>query len=232
MSRHLLSPLAVGLVLGIPMLLLQRSVAETRSAAIALVTAWMLVVAVALAIYVRRRPEFRVPVLGTWLAVVVGTLAIGYVTGFRDMRVDEQVAMAATRASAAERERGLAAQTAEPASRPRMRRSRVVELARGTFAGADGHAGTGRATVVAQPDGRRLLTFTRFDVDPDVDVDVYLTASPDSVDDRIELGDLKGNIGDQQYEIPARANLGRYPNGILWCKPFTVRIAVATLGIS
>jgi Electron transfer DM13 len=74
-----------------------------------------------------------------------------------------------------------------------------------------------------------LLTFTDFDVDPGVDVEVYLTPGTDSVDDRLELGGLKGNVGDQQYEIRADADLRRYDTVILWCTPFTVRIAVAPL---
>ena len=45
-----------------------------------------------------------------------------------------------------------------------------------------------------------------FDVDPGVDVDVYLTRGDDDVADRIELGDLKGNVGDQQYAIPGGAD--------------------------
>ena len=74
-----------------------------------------------------------------------------------------------------------------------------------------------------------MLTFTDFDVDPGVEVEVYLTPGTDSVDDRVELGGLKGNVGDQQYEIPADADLRRYDTVILWCTPFTVRIAVAPL---
>ena len=83
--------------------------------------------------------------------------------------------------------------------------------------------------MVEQPGGERVLTFTEFDVDPGVDVEVYLTPSTESVDDRVELGGLKGNVGDQQYEIPADADLREYSNVILWCTPFTVRIAVAEL---
>jgi hypothetical protein len=52
--------------------------------------------------------------------------------------------------------------------------------------------------------------------------------SPD-VSDRVELGNLKGNVGDQHYDIPAEANLNRYGTVVLWCNPFTVRIAVAVL---
>ena len=227
MTRYVSPALVVGFLLGLPMLVLQRWVAETRFAAIALVIAWMAVVGIGLVLYVRRRPSLRLPVLGTWVAIVAGTIAIGYLTGFRDERVDENVVVASASLSGADLDRALApAASAEPTPKP----AGPVELAKGSFAGADGHAGTGVATLIKQPNGSRVLTFTEFDVDPGVDVDVFLSADPDDISDRIELGDLKGNVGDQQYDVPADADLGRYSNVILWCEPFTVRIAFASLG--
>ena len=223
MRRTLTLALITAIALGIPMLILQRWVTETRSVAIVLVVAWIALVGAVAVLLTRTRPELRRPVLGTWAAVVIGTVAVGWWTGFRDTEVMEDVAVAGTRASAVQRERALGADAPEP------RQNRSVELARGSFSGEDGHSGTGAATVVAQPSGERLLTFTRFDVDPGADVEVYLSTSSDEVSDRIELGGLKGNVGDQQYEIPADADLRRYPNVVLWCTPFTVRIAVATL---
>ena len=228
MRRLLLPAITVALVLGIPMLVLQRWVAETRFAAIVLVLAWFAVVGLGIAVYVLRRGDRRLVVGATYLAILAGTLAIGYWTGFRDMVVDEDVAMAAARPAPAERDRALSG--ADRAGRTGVE-SRPVELARGSFAGADGHEGTGLATVIDRPADGRVLTFTRFDVDPGVDVDVFLSASPTDVSDRIELGGLKGNVGDQQYEIPAGADLRRYPNVVLWCNPFTVRIAVAELDV-
>ena len=226
MRRWLISFTAVGALIGIPALILQRWVAETRFAAIVLVLAWFALVGIGLAFFVWRRRDLRLPLLGAFTLILAGTIAVGYWTGFRDMVVDEDVAMAASRATAEQRERGLSGERAAEADpKPRA----PVELASGPFAGADGHAGTGTATIVESPDGERLLTFTQFDVDPGVDVDVFLTASPDSVDDRVELGGLKGNVGDQQYEVPAGTDLRRYANVILWCTPFTVRIAVAEL---
>ena len=165
-------------------------------------------------------------------------MAIGYWTGFRDTVVDEDVVVASARASSAERDRGLAEATPPDAARSDGNAAQgggpagraPVELAQGEFAGADGHAGSGIASVIQEPSGQRLVTFTDFDVDPGVDVDVYLVPGDGSdVSDRIDLGNLKGNVGDQQYEIPADASLSRYSTVVLWCKPFTVRIAVARL---
>ena len=133
--------------------------------------------------------------------------------------------MAASRPPAAERESGLRRRAA-----PARRRRRGRSSSRAARSPAPtGTPGTGTATVVERPAAQRVLTFTEFDVDPGVDVDVFLSASPEDIDDRIELGDLKGNVGDQQYEIPADADLRSYSNVVLWCNPFTVRIAVAEL---
>lgn len=226
MRRFLISAAAVGVLLGLPMLILQRWVAETRFAAIVLVLIWIAIVGVGLLVYAWRRPGLRVALLAPYAAIVAATVLVGYATGFRDERVDEQVVMASSRASDAERAVSLAGEAGAGGA---VGAARPVELARGEFRGEDGHAGTGVATVVEEPGGDRVLTFTEFDVDPGVDVDVYLTRSDDDVADRIELGDLKGNVGDQQYAIPAGTDLGEYAHVVVWCKPFTVRIAVASL---
>ncbi len=225
----LLTVAVVGAALGIPMLILQRYVAETRGAAIALVAVWLVLVGIVLLAVTRGRPDLRLAAGGTWVAVLVGTVAIGYWTGFRDTEVMEDVAMASTVASAAERDRGLGG-GASPAEDRAPGADGPVELASGAIAGADGHSGTGTATVVERPDGARVLTLTGFEVDPGPNVEVYLTPTTESVSDRVELGDLKGNVGDQQYEIPGDADLREYSNLVLWCTPFTTRIAVAELG--
>jgi hypothetical protein len=229
--RNLIAAIATASALGVGSLVLQRWVASTRGAAIALVVAWFVLVSVVALIYLRRRPELRLPVLGTIGAVLVATVAIGYLTGFRDREVDEDVVMAASRADTAAKAAGLAG--SEGSERAGGERAKApagpVSLATGSFVGQDGHAGKGTAEVIQAPGGERTLTFTDFDVDPGVEVEVYLTPDVGSVDDRVELGGLKGNVGDQQYEIPAGADLGRYDSVVLWCTPFTVRIATAEL---
>ena len=84
--------------------------------------------------------------------------------------------------------------------------------------------------MVRDANGTRQLTFTDFDVDPGPGVVVYLARDERNTGDVIELGDLKGNVGDQQYTVPADADLSSYDTVILWCVPFTTRIAVAPLG--
>jgi hypothetical protein len=224
---RLIAAIAVAAALGVGLLVLQRWVAETRGAAIALVGIWFAAVGIVALLAVRRRPELRAPVLGSYVAIAVASAAIGYWTGFRDTEVDEDVVMATAAANAADRQSALAGEV--PSEQERERPAGPVELATGAFAGADGHAAAGRATVVREQDGDRILTFTDFDVDPGPGIVVYLARDEANVDDVIELGDLKGNVGDQQYEIPADANLSEYGTVILWCVPFTTRIAVAGL---
>ncbi len=223
---------AVAAGLGIPLLVLQRWVATTRFGAMALVAIWIVLFGVGLFVYLRRHPELRLAAGGTFAAIVISAGAIGYWTGFRDKTVDEDVVVATAKAAPQEREASLGGTAADPVPAPAKpaKPAAPVEIAAGTFSGKDGHAGSGTATVVKQPGGGRVVTFTNFDVDPGVDVDVYLTPGDGSnVDDRVELGNLKGNVGDQQYEIPADADLGKYSTVTLWCKPFTVRIATAPL---
>jgi Electron transfer DM13 len=236
MNRERLIPAVVlASILGIGLLVLQRWVAETRDVAIALVGVWFALVGVAVLVLSSRRAELRLPLLGTFAAVLLGTVAIGYFTGFRDTQVDEDVVVASERVPDTDRDAALAAAppsdaTDAKADKPEPDKpSGPVELSQGDFVGVDGHSAAGVATVVRDPEGNRSLTFTGFNVDPGPGVVVWLTQSGDDLDDRIELGGLKGNVGDQEYAVPDDADLRKYDTVVLYCTPFTVRIAVAPL---
>ncbi|WP_423916757.1 DM13 domain-containing protein [Candidatus Poriferisodalis sp.] len=104
----------------------------------------------------------------------------------------------------------------------------------GTF-GARSHPASGVAVVLT--DGTQ--TFLRFDddfaTDNGPDLNVYLTAAgPDAsvgdlAADFVDLGDLKGNIGAQNYEIPADVDLDRYRTVAIWCVRFSVVFGTAEL---
>jgi Electron transfer DM13 len=51
--------------------------------------------------------------------------------------------------------------------------------------------------------------------------------SEGEVEDYIDLGSLKGNRGDQQYEIPRNVDLDRYSTAVIWCRAFSVLFARA-----
>jgi len=236
MSRERILPALVAAgALGIGLLVLQRWVAETKFAAIVLVGIWFAIVGAAVLIYARRRADLRVPVLGTYAAIALATVAVGYLTGFRDTTVNENVVMASERVSEADRDSALAGASAPAPEKEEAKKTKSekpvepVELSRGGFAGADGHAGSGTATVIRDSDGSRSLTFTDFDVDPGAKVVVWLTESETDLEEKIDLGTLKGNVGDQAYALPDEADLRRFDTVVLYCTPFTVRIAVAPL---
>jgi hypothetical protein len=88
--------------------------------------------------------------------------------------------------------------------------------------------------VIELAEGGRVLTFRNFDVDPGAGgLRIYMTAGvPESdgeVKDFVELAPLKGTKGNQQYKLPNRLNLKRYGTVVIWCVPFTTRIAQAPL---
>ena len=97
------------------------------------------------------------------------------------------------------------------------------------------HATSGRARVLQLPDGRRYVRFDRFHTSNGPALKVYLSAAPpvgpgDAFDDRyVDLGDLKGNIGEQNYAIPRDVDLGRYRSVVVWCKRFSVPFGAAAL---
>ena len=97
------------------------------------------------------------------------------------------------------------------------------------------HATSGRARVLAYPDGRRYVRFEDFRTSNGPALKVYLSAAPatgpaGTFDDRyVDLGDLKGNIGTQNYAIPRDVRLGGYRSVVVWCKRFGVAFAAAPL---
>ena len=218
-------------LIGAGSFVLQRWVAETMDAAVILSVIWAGLVSIPFLLAARRRRELAVPVIAALtVGAIVGGFAYWYYS-IRDTRVDEDVTVASVEAEGVMRAAALRGEPeGQPAPPERQMPPAPVVLAEGTFSGADGHAGSGVATVVGHPDGSRSVTFTEFDVDPGVQVEVYLVPGDGSdVSDRVELGSLKGNVGDQEYEIPAEADLMSHSTVVLWCVPFTVRIAVAPL---
>jgi hypothetical protein len=107
-------------------------------------------------------------------------------------------------------------------------------LSAGTFRSHE-HATTGSARVIAAVDGRRYLRFEDFETSNGPALKVYLSAAPadapgDRFDDRFaDLGDLKGNIGDQNYAIPSNLRLDDYRSVVVWCKRFSVAFGAAAL---
>jgi hypothetical protein len=96
------------------------------------------------------------------------------------------------------------------------------------------HDTAGHAAIIT--DGRqRFVRLTDFTTSNGPDVHVYLTAGvtadgPEAAfdDDFVELGALKGNLGDQNYEVPPAAD-GRYRTVVIWCDRFNAVFGAADL---
>ena len=110
----------------------------------------------------------------------------------------------------------------------------IVTLAQGSFIPRD-HPGEGTASVLTDGSEQRFLRFENFSTDNGPDLRVYLSntdANADSGtfdDDFIDLGVLKGNIGDQNYEIPPGVDLGVYDTVVVWCVRFSSAFTAADL---
>lgn len=106
----------------------------------------------------------------------------------------------------------------------------------GTFVGADAfHQGEGSVTLYTLPSGERVLRFENFEVTNGPDLHVILTRHPqpasraDVGDDYVDLGSLKGNQGNQNYSLPNDLDIDGYQSVVIYCQPFHVVFATATL---
>lgn len=99
-----------------------------------------------------------------------------------------------------------------------------------------GHPGTGTVLVYRQPDGSHVIRFENLDVSNGPDLLVILSASP-LVDDRgaysaveyLSLGDLKGNQGNQNYEVSADVSLDDFQTVAIWCRRFNYTFNAADI---
>ncbi len=100
------------------------------------------------------------------------------------------------------------------------------------------HQTSGRATVYKGTDGKQYLRLTDFTTSNGPDVHVVLAQSDDKDLgqeivkgdlNRIELGALKGNQGDQNYDLPASADLNQYGTVVIYCERFHAIFGLAKL---
>lgn len=111
--------------------------------------------------------------------------------------------------------------------------SHIIES--GNFSGVM-HPTTGTATIYRLGDGTLMLRFTNFRTSNGPDVHVYLVASEDAKDTEtvkraafIDLGTMKGNIGDQNYALGTDLDFAKYRTVSIWCKRFAINFGAAPL---
>ena len=120
-------------------------------------------------------------------------------------------------------------------AKPEASAGSPTRLASGSFHSV-AHKSSGTATLYKLADGSRVLRLTDFETSNGPDVHVYLVAAQDAADNDtvtrsgfIELGSLKGNIGDQNYDLPSDVDLTKYRAVTIWCRRFSVNFATAPL---
>ena len=97
------------------------------------------------------------------------------------------------------------------------------------------HGADGSATIYALPEGNRVLRFEDFRSKNGPDLHVYLSKEvPASTfaglgDSEVDLGALKGNVGNQNYDIPADVDLSQYKSVVIYCVPFHVVFSSAEI---
>jgi hypothetical protein len=174
-----------------------------------------------------------VPVLVGGAAVAVAALAV-----FQPWRlfVDVEVveALPTSAASAPPTATAPSTTSAEPSPQP----TAPVVLATGRFVTHE-HPTTGTVRVLELPDGSRVLRIEGLDTTNGPDLRVWLSDQPvlegrDGwfvFDDGayVELGELKGNRGDQNYALPADVDLDALSSVSIWCARFSVSFGAASL---
>src|SRR5215469_13758190 len=98
------------------------------------------------------------------------------------------------------------------------------------------HPTTGTATIYQMGDGSRVLRLTSFRTSNGPDVHVYMVAADDAKDVAtvekagfVDLGVIKGNIGDQNYTLGSDLDLAKYRAVSIWCKRFSKNFGAAAL---
>jgi hypothetical protein len=216
MTRFLAAPAAAVVVL-IGVWVAGGVITDSFEASFVLTGLWFAVAGVA-ALLVGRR--FR-PVLWPLLAGYAVTAAVvsGYLAWamFDDKTVNEQVPVAAPAS-----ERPVA-----PAGADAPAPENVLE-ASGPFRSGEPET-SGRAELVRLRDGRRVVTLTGFETSPGPDLRVRLVpgATGDGgADGAVDLGALKGNRGNQVYDVPDGARGGSV---VIWCRAFSATFGHAVL---
>jgi hypothetical protein len=196
-----------------------------------------------LTVEARRRRRIRT-------IVAAGIAVVGLVIGlvlfkpwllFVDVRVDEQLPTVATATAQAQPSpvdsppaSAVPSAAVPSASAP----AGPVQLAAGSLISHE-HTTSGIVRIIKQQDGVRVLTLEDLDTSNGPDVHVWLSAAhvvegtggwfTSGSADHYDLGVIKGNQGNQVYEIPADVDLSKYKSVDLWCVQFSVSFGAAEL---
>jgi Electron transfer DM13 len=183
-------------------------VTNSFRASMALVAVWYAAAGIGVLVLGLRRRSLRAP---AWTGYALTAAAVGAFlawTTLRDRVAHERVLVGVP-----------VTQVARAAERPTPA---VITLRSGRFVSGE-HETRGVASLVRRRDGRRFVTLTGFDTSPGPDLRVRV--GPDDVD----LGALKGNRGNQQYEIPRGTSVDSVE---IWCRAFSASFGSAQLRVA
>ncbi|WP_221888231.1 DM13 domain-containing protein [Geodermatophilus aquaeductus] len=169
-----------------------------------------------------------------WSAAAVVVVALAAVTLiwfqpqklFYDDRVDESLPSAAAEETPVG-DGGGAVITVAP--------SGPVDLASGTFVSRE-HETVGTARVVRLPDGQVVVRLEGFETSNGPALYVYLSQNPAAGEEAafdeefVDLGPLKGNVGDQNYVVPEGVDATGFTSVVIWCDRFDAAFGAADLG--
>lgn len=163
--------------------------------------------------------------------VVAGTVFVLVWFQPQKLFMDETVVEEIPTAAAEDAKRGSDRTSDAPMRAPS---SEPVELARGQLISLD-HGTSGTVRVLELADGSQIVRLEGLDTDNGPDLFLYLTSNPADGeegafdDDFLNLGRLKGNQGDQNYDLPGGTSLERYATVVIWCDRFDSAFGAADL---
>jgi hypothetical protein len=221
--------LAVGVLVALLALalLLGQVVPGGERTKIAIIVGVLVVVGLVLGKLVKSRADLRWPM--RIATVGAGVLILGwYGLSLRGEEVQEELvevpaAMAAEEPAPAA---GGSSGGRDEATERRPRPSGPQLLGMGRFRALD-HPGSGRAEVV-RTGGRTIVQLRDFETDAGPDLRLYLSTD-DGASDFVDLGELKGNSGNQRYTVPRGTDVDRFDTVLVWCRAFSVGFTAATL---
>jgi len=161
---------------------------------------------------------------------------------FTDSTVDEAAPTSATASDPATLDAPVESDEPadEPAGEPTETQTPDTQdrvLAEGDFEDAE-HGTEGVARILELADGRRFVRLEGLATSDGPDLHVWITDQPSggewgSYDDGryVRLGELKANNGNQNYEIPAKAELGGLVSVVIWCDRFNVAFGTAPVDL-
>lgn len=116
----------------------------------------------------------------------------------------------------------------EPMVEPTMTAAEVI--AEGTFSGHRNHDVAGQAFLYRLGDGSHAVRLEGLDSDNGPALRVWLvTDLDDKTNGPIDLGPLNSTRGDQNYTVPADADVTNAAGVSIWCRAFSVEFGTAPL---